>query len=72
MKNSAKIKAMLVEMAANDGLPTLAQFIARELKDTFDPRTGATTTNKLAEAHRVMSRAATQLGDVAREFSDLI
>lgn len=49
---------------------TLATFIARELKDTFDQ--GATATNKLEEARRAMASASRQLMDVSITFSDLI
>jgi hypothetical protein len=48
---------------------TLAEFIVRELKDTFDPK--ATALDQVNEAQRVIARASTQLGDVARSFSDV-
>ena len=46
----------------------LAEFIARELADTFDPE--ASSLEQMKEAHRVMSRAYTELGDIVMAFSD--
>jgi hypothetical protein len=59
----------LVGQAFKTGGDTLAKFIARELKDTFDPK--ASAVEQIKEAHRVMSKAATEVGDVARAFSDV-
>jgi hypothetical protein len=48
---------------------TLATFIVRELKDTFDPK--ATALDQINEARRVIARASIELGDVARTFRDV-
>lgn len=49
---------------------TLAVFIARELKDTFDPK--ASAIDQIKEAGRVISHAYVEIGDVARAFSDVL
>ena len=46
----------------------LAEFIARELADTYDPK--ATSLDQIGEACRVMSRAHTEIGDVSMALSD--
>jgi len=49
---------------------TLAEFIARELKDTYDPK--ATKKKQLSEAHRVMFLAKNDIEDVVQAFSDAL
>ena len=46
---------------------TLAQFIVRELKDTYDA--GATDAAQLAEATRVMISASREIWNVIRAFT---
>lgn len=47
---------------------TLATFIVRKLKDTFDPK--ATALDQLKAAYWVITNAAMDLGDVAIAFGD--
>jgi hypothetical protein len=52
-----------------DSGDTLALFVARELKDTFDPQADEGT--QIATAVHVMQRAADELQAVAHALSDL-
>jgi hypothetical protein len=52
-----------------DGGDTLAQFIAFELAETFDP--DADDGTQIATAVKAMQRAADELGAVAHALSDL-
>jgi hypothetical protein len=60
-------QAFTTKKPVGDGL---AEFIARELADTYDEK--ASSLEQLEEACRVMSRAYTELGDVTRAFSDAV
>ena len=51
------------------GGDTLAQFIAQELDDTYDGE--ASDEEQIAEAARVMQRAADDLASVAKAISDM-
>lgn len=65
VKQAYKEQQMKKDASVGDGL---AEFIARELADTYDSK--ASSLDQIQEAHRVMSRARTELGDVAMAFSD--
>jgi len=65
VKQAYKEQQMKKDASVGDGL---AEFIARELADTYDEK--ASSLEQVQEAHRVMSRATTEIGDVTRTFSD--
>ena len=53
----------------DNGGDTLALFVARELKDTFDPEADEST--QIATAVRAMQNAADELQAVAHSLSDM-
>jgi hypothetical protein len=52
-------------ISVGDGL---AEFIAREITETYDPR--ASSLEQIKEARRVMDNARTELGNVCQALSD--
>jgi hypothetical protein len=58
-----KTKAFSSKKSVGDGL---AEFIARELEDTYDPK--ASKEDQLEEAKRVMENAWKELNDVYNAF----
>ena len=57
------------EPRRDSGGDTLALFVARELKDTFDPEADEAT--QIATAVRAMQNAADELQAVAHSLSDM-